>query len=48
MSTAYIDESKSQAICCWDAPDRESIESLFSAAGVTAQEIQEVVEYPGV
>ncbi len=45
MDNAYIDESKAQAVCCWNAPDRSSVEDLFSKAGVSPQEIQEVVNF---
>lgn len=45
MEKAYIDEENSQAICCWDAPDRKSIEDLFSKAQVQVESIRSVVEY---
>ena len=45
MDNAYIDENKAQAVCCWNAPDKSSVEDLFSKAGVATQEIQEVVEF---
>ena len=45
MDNAYVDKSKAQAICCWDAPDQASIEDLFSRVGVATESIQEVEEY---
>lgn len=45
MDNAYIDENKAQAVCCWSAPDKASVEELFSKAGVAAQDIQEVTEF---
>ncbi len=45
MEKAYIDEEKNQAICCWNAPDRKSIENLFAKAHVQTESIRQVVEY---
>jgi len=45
MEKAYIDEENSQAICCWDAPDRKSIEELFAKAHVQVESIRSVLEY---
>ncbi len=45
MDKAYIDEENSQAICCWNAPDRKSIEELFTQANVHVESIRSVVEY---
>lgn len=45
MDKAYIDKAKGQAICCWEAPDRKSIEDLFAKAQVQTDSIREVVEY---
>ena len=45
MEKAYIDEKSSQAICCWNAPDRKMIEDLFAKANVAPESIREVVEY---
>ncbi len=45
MDNAYIDEDKAQALCCWNAPDKPSVEALFEKAGITTQEIQEVVQF---
>ncbi len=45
MDTAYIDEEKAKATCCWNAPDKVTIAGIFEKAGVTAESIQEVVEY---
>jgi hypothetical protein len=45
MEKAYVDEENSQAICCWSAPDRQSIEELFTKAKVKVESIRSVVEY---
>ncbi len=45
MDKAYVDEESSQAICCWSAPDRKSIEELFSRVNVKVESIRHVVEY---
>ena len=45
MDNAYVDKSKAQAICCWNAPDQASIEDLFAKAGVATELIQEVEVY---
>ena len=45
MDQAYINESKAQALCCWDAPDRTTIEGVFTKAEVNIESIEEVVEY---
>jgi hypothetical protein len=45
MDKAYVDEENSQAICCWSAPDRKSIEDLFTKANVPVESIKSVVEY---
>jgi len=45
MDKAYIDEENNQAICCWSAPDRKSIEELFAKASVHVESIRSVVEY---
>ena len=45
MEKAYIDEENAQAICSWDAPDRKSVEDLFSKAQVTPESIRQVTEY---
>lgn len=45
MEKAYIDEEHSQAICCWSAPDRKSIETLFANAKIPIESIRSVVEY---
>ena len=47
MDQAYINESKAQALCCWDAPDRTTIEGVFTKAEVNIESIEEVVEYTG-
>ncbi len=45
MDRAYVDEAAGQAICCWDAPDRTSVEALFAKAGLTPETIREVTVY---
>ena len=45
MEKAYIDEENSQAICCWSAPDRKSVEEMFSKAQVQVESIRSVVEF---
>ncbi len=45
MDKAYIDKTKGQAICCWEAPDRKSIEELFTKAHIHPESIREVTEY---
>jgi hypothetical protein len=45
MDRAYVDEAAGQAICCWDAPDRDSVEALFQRAGVKPEKIREVAVY---
>jgi hypothetical protein len=45
MDRAYIDKGANQAICCWDAPDRGSVEALFARAQVRPQSIREVIEF---
>jgi hypothetical protein len=47
MDRAYIDEDNGQAICCWSAPDRKSVEDLFTKAKVEPESIKEVVIYSG-
>jgi len=45
MERSYIDEEHGQAICCWSAPDRVSIEGLFAKAKAKTETIREVVEH---
>ncbi len=45
LERAYVDEEHGQAICCWNAPDRASIEDLFAKAKVKPESIREVVEH---
>ena len=45
MDRAYIDNATHQAICCWNAPDRKAVETLFEHAGVKPESIREVVAY---
>jgi len=47
MDRAYIDEDNGQAICCWSAPDRKSVEDLFTKAKVEPESIKEVAIYSG-
>ena len=45
MDKAYVDEVQGQAICCWEAPDRKSVEDLFMKAQIQPESIREVTEY---
>jgi hypothetical protein len=45
METAYVDEHKGQAICVWEAPDKQAIDALFAKAQVTPESVRQVVEY---
>jgi hypothetical protein len=47
LDRAYVDAAANQAICCWSAPDKASVELLFAKAHVTPQSIREVIEYSG-
>ena len=47
MEKAYIKKYKDQAICCWDAPDRETIEGLFAKEGLITESVEEVDVYDG-
>lgn len=47
MDKAYIDEANGQAICCWSAPDKKSVEDLFAKAQVETESIKQVVVYSG-
>ena len=47
MDKAYIDETTGQAICCWSAPDKKSVEDLFAKAQVETESIKQVVVYSG-
>jgi hypothetical protein len=47
MDNAFVDPAAGQAICCWDAPDRASVETLFEKASVKPESIREVVVYAG-
>lgn len=47
MDKAYIDEATGQAICCWSAPDKKSVEDLFTKAQVETESIKQVVVYSG-
>lgn len=45
METAYVKKFKEQAICCWDAPDRDTVAALFEKAGVVTESVEEVEVY---
>jgi len=45
MDKAYVDKNKSQAVCCWNAPNMTSITDLFTKAGVITESIREVEEF---
>jgi hypothetical protein len=47
MDRAYVDNDSNQAICCWTAPDKASVEALFKKAGVQPESIKEVNIYSG-
>lgn len=47
LDNAYVDQAAGQAICCWEAPDRASVEALFAKARVSPEQIREVQVYPG-
>jgi hypothetical protein len=47
MDRAYVDVSAHQAICCWNAADRQGVEALFTKANVKPESIREVMEYSG-
>lgn len=45
MNNAYVNETDAHAVCCWDAPDLESVIDLFSKAGVSTKSVEEVIEF---
>ncbi len=45
MKQAFVNESQARAVCCWDAPDKTTIEGLFSLSGLEPTSVEEVVEY---
>lgn len=47
MEIAYVKKFKEQAICCWDAPDRDAIEAVFEKAGLVTESVEEVEIYHG-
>jgi hypothetical protein len=47
MDRAYVDHAASQAICCWEAPERASVEAVFAKANVKPESIREVTVYSG-
>jgi hypothetical protein len=47
MDRAYVDKEKGQAICCWTAPDKQSVEKLFEKAQVKPESIKQVSVYSG-
>jgi hypothetical protein len=47
MERAFVDTSAGQAICCWNAPNRQGVEALFAKANVKPESIREVMEYGG-
>ena len=47
MDNAYVDHAAGQAICCWDAPDKASVEALFAKAQIQPASIREVEVYSG-
>jgi hypothetical protein len=47
MDRAYVDNMTNQAICCWTAPDKKTIEELFKKAGIWPESIKEVSIFSG-
>jgi len=47
MDRAYIDETAGQAICIWNAPNRQGVEAMFNKAQVKPESIREVTECCG-
>lgn len=48
MDAAYVDQSDGHVTCVWEAPDRASVEALFSQAGQRPERIRAVTPYkPG-
>ncbi len=45
MDWAYVDRATNQPICCWDAPDRKTVEDMFQRAGQQVESLREVVIY---
>lgn len=45
MVTAYVDEEKGQAICVWEAPDKQAIDDLLAKAQVSPESVRQVVEF---
>jgi ectoine hydroxylase-related dioxygenase (phytanoyl-CoA dioxygenase family) len=45
MDRGYVDTRAHQAICCWSAPDRASVEALFARAELKPESIREVEEF---
>ncbi len=45
LDWAYVDRKSNQPICCWDAPDRKSVEELFRRAGQQTESLREVELY---
>jgi hypothetical protein len=45
MDWAYVDNATNQPICCWDGPDRKSVEDLFRKAGQPTESIRAVTVY---
>ena len=45
LDWAYVDRTTHQPICCWEAPDRTSIEGLFRRAGQQMESLRDVEPY---
>ena len=45
LDWAYVDRMTHQPICCWEAPDRKSIEDLFRRAGQQIESLRDVETY---
>ncbi len=44
MDRAYVSEDRTQAICCWNAPSKEEVETLFEKAHAPYESITPVEE----
>ena len=45
LDWAYVDRTPHQPVCCWQAPDRNSIEGLFRRAGQQIESLRDVETY---
>ena len=47
MDYAFVKKNKEQAVCCWEAPDRDTIVKLFSSVGLVTESVEEVEVFSG-